>query len=210
MITTKELGSLLLSLIVLSFSYAFLSRTLFLACLISFAIILALTVIAKKTMAYYVEAEEETKETKLWTFQRFGFHTKSYFKAPFPIGILLSFILPLITLGYIPWLAVLESDVKGTSMRAARRHDFYSYGEMTEWHIALISSAGIIVCFILAPIAYFLNFSLLAKLSLFYAAFNLLPLGKLDGTRIFFGSKILYALLVAIGLIGLFYAFLMP
>ncbi|MCX6748073.1 MAG: hypothetical protein NT076_00555 [Candidatus Pacearchaeota archaeon] len=207
MITTKELGSLLLSLIILSFSYAFLSRTLFIVCLVFFAIILALTVLAKKTTAYYLEAEEETK---LWTFQRHGFYSRSYFKNPFPIGIIASFILPLITLGYIPWLAVLESDVKGTSMRAARRHDFYSYGEMTEWHIALISAAGIIVCFILAPVAYFLNFSLLAKLSLFYAAFNLLPLGKLDGTRIFFGSKILYALLVAIGLIGLFYAFLMP
>ncbi len=207
MISLKELGSLLLALIVLSFSYAFLSRTLFLASLISFAIILALTVLAKKVMAYYVEAEEETK---LWTFQRFGFHTKNYLRTPFPIGVILSFILPLITLGTIPWLAVLESDVKGTSARAARRHDFYSYSEMTEWHIALISAAGIIVCFILAPIAYFLNFSILAKLSLFYAAFNLLPLGKLDGTRIFFGSKILYALLAAIGIIGLFYAFLMP
>ncbi len=207
MITLKELGSLLLAIIVLSFSYAFLSRNLFLASLVAFIIIIVLNVLAKKLMAYYVEAEEETK---LWTFQRYGWYSKSYLKTPFPIGLVLGFILPLVTLGTIPWLAVLESDVKGTSTRAAGRHDFYSYSEMTEWHIALISAAGIIICFILAPIAYFANFSILAKLSLFYAAFNLLPLGKLDGTRIFFGSKILYALLVAIALIGLFYAFLMP
>lgn len=207
MITTKELVGLLLALIVLAFSNSFIDSELFLKSLIFFAIILLVYISSKKLMAYYVESEEETK---IWRFQRFGLYERSYLKNPFPIGLVLPFLLSILSLGYIKWFAVLESDVKGTSARAARRHEFYSFSEMTEWHLAVVSAAGILACFIIAPIAYLLNFSELSKLSVYFAAFNLLPLGKLDGTRIFFGSKILYALLVAIAIIGLLYAFFMP
>jgi Zn-dependent protease len=81
---------------------------------------------------------------------------------------------------------------------------------MTDYHLAIISAAGIFFCFLLAILAYFLNFSDLARLSVFFACFNLLPLGKLDGSRIFFGSRLLYTSLVLIALIALVYVFLVP
>lgn len=158
-------------------------------------------------MAYYLESEEETK---IWAFSRYGLYERSYFKNPMPIGIILPFILSILTLGYIKWFAVTESEIKPVETRAARRHDFYSYTEMTEWHLALISSAGILVCFILAIIAYLLNYPELSKLSIYFASFNLLPLGKLDGTRIFFGSRILYIIFAVIAVIALSYVFFMP
>lgn len=207
MITAKEIGSLILALIVLAFSNSFINLSLFLQSLIFFAIILFLYVTSKKLMAYYIESKEETK---IWTLQRYGLYEKSYFKNPIPVGIILPFVLSILTLGYIKWFAVTESEVKPTEARVARRHDFYSYTEMTEWHLALISAAGILVCFFLAIIAYLFNYPELSKLGIYFASFNLLPLGKLDGTKIFFGSRILYVIFAVIALIALSYVFFMP
>ena len=49
---------------------------------------------------------------------------------------------------------------------------------------------------ILSFAAYNLNFIELAKLCVYFSAFNLIPIGKLDGTRILFGSKTLWIFLV--------------
>jgi len=213
MITLKEILSILLALIILAFSNSFLNLTpnikLFLNSMIFFAIILAVYITSKKLMAYYLEAEEETK---IWTFSRYGLYERAYFKTPVPIGLILPFLLSIVSLGNLKWFAVLESEVKPTIARAAKRHDFYSFSEMTEWHLALISASGVIAMFFLAILSYLLNFPDLARLSIYFASFNLLPIGKLDGTRIFFGSRkaVLWIVLVVIDLIGLAYAFLMP
>jgi len=206
MIKSNEILSIILALIVLSFSNAFLNQSLFLTSLLFFAIILIIYVGAKKLMAYYLESEEETK---IWTFQRYGLYEKSYFKKPVPIGIILPFILSIISFGYIKWFAVTESEIRPTELRAVKRHGVLSFSEMTEWHIALISAAGIIPLFILAVVSYLINQPELGKLSIYFACFNLLPIGKLDGTKIFFGSRVLYAILIAIALISLSYVFLM-
>ena len=214
MIKPKEILSLAIALIILSFSNSFqlkknylvLNSSYFLSSMIFFAVILIFYETGKKFVAYQLGAEEETK---IWTFQRYGIYERAYFKNPIPIGIILPFLLSIFSLGMLKWFAVTESSVKPTEARAARKHDFYSFYEMTEWHLALISASGIIVMFILAIIAYLINYPELSRLSIFYAFFNLLPLGKLDGTRIFFGSKNFYAVLVAITLIFLGYAFVL-
>lgn len=212
MITGKEIIGLLLALIILAFSNSFKgilasNPSIFINSLFIFAIILIIYTASKKLTAYYYETEEETK---LWTFQRYGFYEKSYFKNPIPIGVILSFLLSVVTLGYVKWFAVTESEIKTTPARAVKRHDIYSFSEITDYHLAVISAAGIFFCFLLAIVAYFLNFTDLARLSVFFACFNLLPLGKLDGSRIFFGSRLLYTVLVLIALIALVYVFLVP
>jgi len=211
MITAKEVLVLVLALIILVFSNSFKNilekdTSFTINSLFIFAIILIIYVAAKKLTAYYYEAEEETK---IWNFQRYGLYERSYFKYPIPIGIILPFLLSIITFGSIPWFAVTESDVKPTEARAAKRHQIYSFAEMTEWHLALISASGILASLIIAPIAYILNLQELAKASIYFACFNLLPLGKLDGSRVFFGSLILWVFLAAISLIALSYALLL-
>ncbi len=158
---------------------------------------------AKKLTAHYYESEQEEK---IWTFQRWGLYERSYFKTPIPIGIILPFLLSILTFGYVKWFAVTESAVKPTEARAVKRHDIYSFSEMTEWHLALISASGVASVLVLAPIAYLFNFPELARASVYFATFNLLPLGKLDGSRIFFGSLTLWLILVAVCLIALGYA----
>jgi len=212
MITIKEITALVFALIFLAFSYSFFNPSLFGKGILFFIIILLFYTGGKKIAAYYLDSEEETK---IWTFQRYGLYERSYFKYPIPIGLLLSFFIPLITAGmqlgfHLPWFAVTESDVKSTPARAVKRHQIYSFSEMTELHIGFISAVGIFSCFILSLIAYLINFPDLARLSIYFASFNLLPLGKLDGTRIFFGHRVLYAILVAIAIVALGYAFLLP
>lgn len=206
MITTKEIISLILALIILAFSNAFINPEKFINSLFIFAIILIVYITAKKLTAYYYEAEEETK---IWSFKRYGLYERAHFKTSIPIGIILPFLLSILTFGYVKWFAVTESEIKPTKIRAVKRHDYYSYSEMTEWHIGLVSAAGIFACLILALIAYILNFSDLARASIYFACFNLLPIGKLDGTRIFFAHIVLWIVLAVISLIALGYALLL-
>ena len=207
MITLKEVGALVLALIVLSFSNAFIDQNKFLYSLVFFAIILVVYVAAKKAMAWYMEAEEETR---VLTFQRYGYYERSYLKTKVPIGLILPFVLSILSLGLVKWFGVLESEIKGTKARAARRHDYYSFAELNEWHIALISAAGILAMFILAIVAYLLNYSELSKLAIYFAAFNMIPLGGLDGLKVFFGSRPLFAIIWIFNIVGLVYAWLLP
>lgn len=211
MINKKEMLALVFALIILAFSDSFKqilggNSIAFVNSLMIFAIIMIIYVAAKKITAYYYESKEESK---LWTFQRYGLYTRSYFKTPIPVGIILPFLLSVLSLGYIKWFAVTESDVNPTPARAVRRHDFYSFSEMTEYHLALISAAGIFFVLLIAPLAYVINVPELAKASIFFACFNMLPLGKLDGTRIFFGSVTLWLVLAIVCIIGLTYAILL-
>lgn len=204
MFTLKEILALILALIVLAFSVSFMRGwNAFAFALLFFAIILLVNVIAKKLMAYYLEAGIETK---IWTFKRFGLHEKSYFKTPIPLGIILAFLLPIISGGFLKWFAVTESEIVPLKARAAKRHDFYSFSELTEKHIGKIATAGIVSNLVLALIAYLINQPELGKLSIYFACFNMPPISKLDGSKIFFGSITKWFILAAICLIALSYA----
>jgi len=170
------------------------------------AVIIFINLVAKKATAYYYES---VAEIKIWHFQRFGFREHFYFKKPIPIGLILPIILSIISFGAFSWLACLEFDVKPLTARKAKRHGFYSFSEMTEWHLALIAASGIVINLLASIIGYLVNQPEFARLSGYYACFNLLPLGNLDGTKVFFGSYKLWAFLAVLCLIFLGYALLM-
>jgi len=215
MITGKEIGHIILAIIIFAFITS--AKTLFetpskgggkfIIMLLFGLIIIAVYVAAKKIIAYYYEVEIETR---IWQFKRWGWYERSHFKNPIPIGIILPFLLSILTFGYVKWLALLQSQEKATTARAARRHDFYSYSELTEWHIGLISASGIVASLFLAIIAYLINQPELSKLAIFYASFNMIPLGQLDGTKVLFAHKILWAFLAIVCAIFLGYALFLP
>jgi hypothetical protein len=178
----------------------------FLTSLLFFAIIFIVYIGAKKWTAYYLQA---AVETKIWMFQRYGFKEKQYFKKLIPIGVILPFLVSVLTLGNFFWLAATQSDITARRSRVIKKHDFYSFSEMTEFHIGVIPAAGIFACIILAFIAYFFNLGELGRLSIFFACFNMIPVGNLDGTKVFFGSLILWFVLAAVSLIALGYAILL-
>lgn len=206
MITIKEITTILFVIIILAFVNSFSNLGKYLESLILFAIILFVYVTAKKITAYYYEAEEETK---IWTFQRYGWLDKDMLRNPFPIGIVLPFILTILTLGSFKWMASTETEVRPLEERAVRKHEYFSFYEMSDWNLALIVASGIFFVLILSIVGYIFDYSELSRLAIYFAFFNMLPIGKLDGTKIFFGSPILYIILGAFTIIGLAYALLL-
>ena len=204
----NEFLHILIVIIVLAFvvSLANLNIITFIMAFLFFAIIFLVYIAAKKAAAYYLQADVETR---VWTFQRYGLKEKQYFKNPIPIGVILPFLISVLSLGNFYWLASTQSEIIARKSRIIKKHDFYSFSEMTEFHIGLIPAAGILACLILAFIAYLLNLGELGRLAIFFAAFNMFPLGNLDGTKIFFGSLILWFILAAISLIAVGYAILL-
>jgi Zn-dependent protease len=198
-----EIGQILIAVIVLAFTLSIvnLSLTRFLTAAIFLAIIFFVTIFAKKLMAYSLQGDIETS---IWKFQRYGFYERSYFKTPIPIGIILPFLLSILTLGKVSWLASTQTEVTATKSRVAKRHGIYRYSEMTDGDMAWIISSGIFACIILAIISYIVGFPELSKLSILFACFNLIPLGNLDGTKLFFGNLYLWIVLSALSLVGLF------
>jgi len=204
----KEILIIIISIIVLGFIIALskdledFSTNLLYGFLFVF-IILLVNILAKKLIAYYLDSEIEIK---LWEIQRFGYRAHWKFKKPIPAGVIFPIIFAVISTGYIKWLATLVFDVKASVHRAARRYGIYSFSEITEYHMALIAGAGIIMNLIVAVIAYLLGYEEFTRLSIYFVFFNMLPISDLDGNKIFFGSLIFWSFLAAISLIAMGYA----
>ncbi|MFH1501162.1 MAG: hypothetical protein ABIE22_04430 [archaeon] len=211
MIKTSELGHLVLALIILSFvaSWSFfreLSAYAFGLSFLLFIIILGFNTFFKKLVAYFYDTETEIK---IWHLERYGMKERQYFRTPIPMGILVPFVLAIASLGIIPWYASLQYNVTPLKYRASRKHDYYSFSELTEFHIGMIAGWAFVANLAVALIAYLINLPELAKLSIFYVAFNMLPISKLDGCKLFFGSQLAYFIIAAITVIGLAFALIL-
>tara|TARA_Y100000310_G_scaffold294100_2_gene324302 strand:+ start:1088 stop:1720 length:633 start_codon:yes stop_codon:yes gene_type:complete len=193
-----EIITIILAAAVLAVSFSFKDTSFFLQIGISFLIIIILNVLIKKAVAYYFEAKTTTK---LWGVSQFWFTVRSHLKKPLPM-IWLPIVLAFFTKGILNfWFGVLEFDIKPKKERVSRRHGLYRFSEMTDWHIALIAVAGIIINLIAAVVGYLAGFETFAKLNIWFAAWSIIPLSSLDGSKIFFGSRPLwFTILVIIGI----------
>ncbi len=208
MIKLKEMISIASISIILAFSVTLLSSfSYFLAVLISMLLIILINVFTKKITSHYFDS---SIEVKIWQFKRWGYHPNQKFKRDFPAGAFFPIFSRLIffPLNGFAWMASLVFDIKAKVYRAAKRHGFYSFSEMSESHLALIAGVGIFVNLVFAVLAYLIGFSEFAKLSIWFAFFNMIPISDLDGNKIFFGNQILWSFLATITLIGFAYTFL--
>jgi Zn-dependent protease len=215
MLTKKEIISIITISIILAFTVSLIqSISAFLIALSSIFVIIMANIIAKKISGYYFEAEVETK---IWEMKRSGLlgvlskgftHPSKKFKQPIPLGAIVPLVVKVLSLGYLNWLASLVFDVEAKKYRSAKRHGFYSFSEMTEFHVGLIAASGILVNIFFAIIGYLIGFPEFARLNIFYAFFNMIPISELDGNKIFFGSKIIWSFLASVVLIGVGFAFL--
>jgi Zn-dependent protease len=205
MLDSKEATTILLVSIVLAFIISLVkSAQIFFYAVLAILAIILINLIAKKITSYFLDSEIKVK---LWEVNRFGFSPGQHFKKPFAMGIFLPIILKLISAGYLNFMACLTFEVKPKIYRTAKRHGLYAFSEMTEAHIGKIAAAGIVANLIFAVVGYFTGFSEFAKLSIFYAAFNMIPISDLDGNKIFFGNIIQWSFLAAITFVGLGYVF---
>lgn len=212
MLNKKEIVAILVVTVILAFSISLFqdSKTIiqpinFLWILLAVFVILALNIFVKKIVALYYESEAEVK---FWEIKRFGFKTHQHFKKPFPLGLVLPIVLKVILfpLKNFIWMASLVFDVNPKVYRAARRHGLYSFSEMTEYHLGIIAASGILANLIAAIIGYLIGFSDFARISIYFAFFNMLPLSDLDGNKIFFGNIVMWSFLASLVLIGMLFA----
>ncbi len=219
MLNKKEIISISIATLIISFSISLIaSFQIFLYTILAVSIIIGMNLTAKKVASFYLESEIEIKLWEIkrvgllflfWKFKR-GSHPSREFKRPFPAGAFFPIISKLILFPFksFVWMASLVFEVKPKIHRAAKRHGLYSFSEITENHIGLIAAAGIVMNIILAIAGYLIGFQEFARLNIYYAFFNMIPISDLDGNKIFFGNKIIWCFLASIVLIGLFYSIL--
>lgn len=206
MFSKNELINILLVIIVLTFSVSlFELREAFLYTLVAVFFVIVINVLTKKITAFYLDSEIDID---LWQVRRYGFTAGSYFKKPLQAGVLIPVLTSILTLGNFVWMSTLVFDAKPKVYRAARRFGLYKFSEMTERHLGLIAASGIVINLAFAIIGYILNFPLFAKLNIWIAFFNILPISDLDGNKIFFGSLILWSFLAALTLVATGYSLL--
>ncbi len=184
----KEIFIIFLVSIILGLTVSSPQKSMILYSSISFIIILSLNIIIKKALAYYYEANATLS---IWQWQRYGFKKGSHFKKPIPMA-WLPLILAFITQGAVWWLAILKTDIQPKTERVSKKHGLYRFSEMTEWHIALMITAGIAINLISAIIGYIAGFESFSRLNIYFAFWSLIPISELDGNKLLFGSKALW------------------
>ncbi|PIU75914.1 hypothetical protein COS75_02045 [Candidatus Pacearchaeota archaeon CG06_land_8_20_14_3_00_35_12] len=143
-------------------------------------VIVAVNVFAKKLAAWKKGCE---LEMKLWTFRRFWFPERMKFPFLFPIWFVLPLIITWLSTGRLWWLAILVFEAEPTFSRVRER-----WTELTEWDLALFAAAGVYANIVLAVIFKAFGAQQFAMLSAWFAFFCLIPIGNLDGAKIFFGG----------------------
>jgi len=214
MFDKKEVVTIVLSSIFLGFSLSlwyFLSAAtetldsvnylnVFLMTLAFVFFIILINSLAKKIAAYHFDSE---LKVRIWEIKRFGYKPGQYFKMPFLAGIILPVITAIVSLGYFVWFSPLVYDVEPTKTRVSKRHGLYSWYYMNESHIGLIAAFGLLANIFFAYIGYLLGFPEFSRLSLYFVLFNMIPFSDLDGTKIIFGSRVLWVIMLTISVIAL-------
>ena len=209
---TKETVQIIIAIIILAAVICFSSLfdntpTSISTALIFSVLIIGVSVAAKKLFAYLLDA---TVEHEIWKVSRYGWKPHNYFKTPVPAGAIVPLFFSIFSLGYLKLMTLLTYETGALKERAARRFGFYSYTEMTDWHNALIGAAGILGVLILSIVSYLVPGSdALWRLAAYYAFWNMIPVSNLDGTQIFFGSRILWSTLAVVTTIFAVYAFML-
>lgn len=165
------------------------------------AIVIGVPIVVKNATAYVLDS---SVTHEIWKVYRFGFRPKEHFKKEQPMGVIIPLVATIasILISFpIMIMTFLTYETRALKYRASRRFGFYSYTSMTDWHNGLIGVFGILSLLLIAFLSYFANFEYLAKMASYYAFWNMLPISKLDGTQILFGSRVVWSVLGIITLI---------
>lgn len=127
----------------------------------------------------------------LWGIKRLGF--KKEIKSSIPIGIILSVLIYILSKGQIFFAAITSLNITVNKAYTIGK----KFTHLTNFESAKIAALGPLVNILLALIASPIPFmKLFVSINIAMALSYLLPLPKLDGGEVFFGSKPLYASLV--------------
>lgn len=173
--------------------------------LLIFSLIIILTTAIKKISAYHYAIKIEHSN---WKLIRWWWYTRAHFKIPFPLGLIVPFFLAIFTIGYLKPFTFFQFNaenieevriLKKHGPRGSRRKEF-----INEADLGYTAATGFYILLFLALIgtlmkSYFPSFGYdLAKYSIYYGIWNLLPVSQLDGSKLFFGTTLLWSFLAVI------------
>ena len=182
----KEIFWIVLAIIILGFIIEFSTTyTVTLKGFLYAAIIILTSVLVKNLAADYFHV---LIEHNIWEFKRWWFTERAHFKKPVPIGLILPFFVTFVSVGAIKVMTILQFNGKPSKKKLLRNRGTKKYSEVNETDFAFISAWASWGLILLAIIASTIRQPELAKYSLYYGLWNLLPLGQLDGAKLFFGS----------------------
>jgi hypothetical protein len=217
-ITNKEIVSIIIAIIIASF-ISFLpiipndDPVKILTTLIIFSIIIFSSIFTKRIVAKHFSIRIEHK---FFEFSRWAFTKRSYFQKPIPMGAIFAFALGLFSLGYLKPFAFFQFNAENITKRrrlrnvgqrrAVRKEAYY----INETDLGYTAASGFYALLILALIGSIISLifdlkigSDLAKYSIFYNLWNLVPYGNLDGSKLFFGVFYGWIFITFLNLLGL-------
>lgn len=187
MFTQKEAVWILISIIIFEFMILFpIPKNFNILLILVPIIIILINVISKKIACDFFNIKIEYKP---WEIQRFGWYRRSKFKKPFPLGLIFPVVLTILSLGIIKPLTLMQFDYENIpEKRILKQRGLKRKSEINDSDPGFTAVWGFASLLILAIIAALIRFPELAKYSIFYGAWNLIPYGNLDGSKVFFGS----------------------
>ena len=210
MFTKKELVWIIVMLIVYEFIIIFPSsftppNTFNPLILLAPIIITFTSIISKKIAAGFYNIKIEHK---VWEFQRWGWYRRSHFKKPVQIGLILPFVLSILTLGIVRMFTFFQFEVENIhETRILKQKGLKRKEEINESDIAFTAAWGFLSLIILAIIGILPGisniFPELSKYAIYFGFWNLIPLSKLDGNKVFFGSILTWTFLAIVYVIAL-------
>lgn len=202
--TKKEITWVIISIFIMGFIISFsLTPTFTPKILLISAIIILTSVITKKTAGNYFAINVEHN---IWEFKQFWVTKRSHFKKPIPIGLIFPFFISIIALGIIKPFTLLQFNVKNIKKKRilrSRGQGPYRREEINESDIGFTSAWGFWALILLAIVGSYLKQPELTKYSIYYGIWNLIPLGQLDGMKLFASSLINWVLLAITYLVSL-------
>ncbi len=197
----KEVISIILAVLLMTISLFLFSKEVHVIDALTFSLIASIIIIGLSVYSKKIVAKKiDTKITiSIISWQRFWIAKRDYFRKPIPAGLLFPLLFLLISNGFIKVLAFLQFQTQALVSKVSKQYGRLRFSTVTEWDECLIAFYSFVTIWVLAMVATILNsyfsffpFQELAKYCLYYSAWNMIPLSRFDGGKIFFGSRPLY------------------
>jgi len=165
------------------------------------ALIILTNVLTKKIASSFYNIKIEHN---ILGFKRWWWYETSKFKKPIPIGLILPFLISILSLGIFKIFVFLQFDAQNLpKKRTLKKRGSYRYSKINESDLAFTSAWGFWALIMLAIVGVIIHQPELTRYSIYYGIWNLVPISNLDGTKLFFGSLINWILLAIVYLISL-------
>ncbi len=211
MFSKEEIKDLAISILLLGFVFGFddgrkefVAKLWFLNLLKIILLVIIAVLFREFVIKLYARRHQAKSYYKFWLIKRFWFTNWGKTKVGMPLAQLFALLGAIISEGKFFFTAIGTHKLEENRVaRTGRKHTLLTYSE--EGRIVLAGIfANLFLMFLSSVLVSNLNLNLVSfiKINFSIAIWNLLPIGSLDGAKIFFGSKLLWIFSVLFGLIS--------